>query len=156
MTPTAATSCHGEQRALSGAVREALHTRAGREPYQRQQHPRVPETQGHLPALPRTTVRLLLQLNTFSSSESRVTIWHRCMSGTGLAWMAQDCPLSCEAGCFHGWGILAVTSHIATTTAFASHVWTVRPTLCSGRASLKAPWCVSPHFTSAVTSTGAK
>lgn len=39
-----------------------------------------------------------------------------------LAWMVQDCHLSCETSCFHWWVIFAVTSHIATKNIFDRHV----------------------------------
>ncbi|KAB0374921.1 hypothetical protein FD755_013413 [Muntiacus reevesi] len=71
---------------------------------------------------PRTTINLLLQLSKLASDVSCVTIQHRCISSTDLAWMVQNNHLSCEASSFHGWIIFAVTSHIATTDIFDRHV----------------------------------
>uniref|UniRef100_A0A452FJJ7 Uncharacterized protein n=1 Tax=Capra hircus TaxID=9925 RepID=A0A452FJJ7_CAPHI len=71
---------------------------------------------------PRTTINLLLQLSKLASNVSCVTIQHRCVSSTDLAWMVQNNHLSCEASSFHGWVIFAVTSHIATTDIFDRHV----------------------------------
>uniref|UniRef100_M3XUW9 Uncharacterized protein n=1 Tax=Mustela putorius furo TaxID=9669 RepID=M3XUW9_MUSPF len=36
--------------------------------------------------------------------------------------MIQDNHLSCEASCFHGWVIFAVTSHTATMNNFDGYV----------------------------------
>uniref|UniRef100_A0A4W2DQD4 Uncharacterized protein n=1 Tax=Bos indicus x Bos taurus TaxID=30522 RepID=A0A4W2DQD4_BOBOX len=71
---------------------------------------------------PRTTINLLLQLSKLASNVSCVTIQHRCISSTDLAWMVQNNHLSCEASSFHGWIIFAVTSHIATTDIFDNDV----------------------------------
>ncbi|KAB0349662.1 hypothetical protein FD754_014519 [Muntiacus muntjak] len=72
---------------------------------------------------PRTTINLLLQLSKLASDVSCVTIQHRCISSTDLAWMVQNNHL--QKTCiysFHGWIIFAVTSHIATTDIFDRHV----------------------------------
>uniref|UniRef100_A0AC11EFD3 Uncharacterized protein n=1 Tax=Ovis aries TaxID=9940 RepID=A0AC11EFD3_SHEEP len=39
---------------------------------------------------PRTTINLLLQLSKLASNVSCVTIQHRCISSTDLAWMVQN------------------------------------------------------------------
>uniref|UniRef100_A0A3Q2H4I6 Uncharacterized protein n=1 Tax=Equus caballus TaxID=9796 RepID=A0A3Q2H4I6_HORSE len=72
--------------------------------------------------LSRTTINLLLQLSKLASNVSCVTIQHRCIPSTDLAWMVQDNHLSYEASCFHWWIIFAVTSHIATANIFDGHV----------------------------------
>uniref|UniRef100_A0A9L0KFG5 Uncharacterized protein n=1 Tax=Equus asinus TaxID=9793 RepID=A0A9L0KFG5_EQUAS len=67
-------------------------------------------------------INLLLQLSKLASNVSCVTIQHRCIPSTDLAWMVQDNHLSCEASCFHWWIIFAVTSHTATANIFDGHV----------------------------------
>uniref|UniRef100_A0A8B9Y4W2 Secreted protein n=1 Tax=Bos mutus grunniens TaxID=30521 RepID=A0A8B9Y4W2_BOSMU len=49
-----------------------------------------------------STINLLLQLSKLASNVSCVTIQHRCISSTDLAWMVQNNHLSCEASSFHG------------------------------------------------------
>ncbi|KAB0349313.1 hypothetical protein FD754_014170 [Muntiacus muntjak] len=70
---------------------------------------------------PRTTINLLLQLSKLAISVSCVTIQHRCITSTDLAWMVQNNHLSYEASSFHGWIIFAVTSHIAMADIFDRH-----------------------------------
>uniref|UniRef100_A0A8C0RKN8 Uncharacterized protein n=1 Tax=Canis lupus familiaris TaxID=9615 RepID=A0A8C0RKN8_CANLF len=67
-------------------------------------------------------IYLFLQLSKLASNVSCVTIQHRCISSTDLAWMVQDNHLSCGASCFHWWFIFAVTSHVATTNIFDRYV----------------------------------
>uniref|UniRef100_A0A673T8W8 Uncharacterized protein n=1 Tax=Suricata suricatta TaxID=37032 RepID=A0A673T8W8_SURSU len=71
---------------------------------------------------PRTTVNLLLQLSELAGDVGGVTVQHRCIAGTDLAWMVQDNHLSCEASCFHQWVIFAITSHIASTNIFDRYI----------------------------------
>ena len=61
----------------------------------------------------RMTIYLLLQLSKLASNVSCVTIQHRGISSTDLAWMVQDNHLSREASGFHWWLISAITSHVA-------------------------------------------
>ena len=75
-----------------------------------------------LQLFPRMAINLLLQLSKLASNVSCVTIQHRCISSTDLAWMVQNNHLSCEASCFHWWVIFAVTSHTAKTNIFDRHV----------------------------------
>ncbi|KAB0360644.1 hypothetical protein FD754_004800 [Muntiacus muntjak] len=71
---------------------------------------------------PRTMINLLVQLSKLASDVSCVTIQHRCISSTDLAWMVPNNHPSCEASCFHWWVIFAVTSHIAMTNIFDRHI----------------------------------
>uniref|UniRef100_A0A8C0SP09 Uncharacterized protein n=1 Tax=Canis lupus familiaris TaxID=9615 RepID=A0A8C0SP09_CANLF len=68
--------------------------------------------------LSRTTIYLFLQLSKLASNVSCVTIQHRCISSTDLAWVVRDNHLSHEASCFLWWVIFAVTSHVAMTNIF--------------------------------------
>ncbi|XP_037662209.1 LOW QUALITY PROTEIN: uncharacterized protein LOC119511752 [Choloepus didactylus] len=72
--------------------------------------------------LTRMMINLLLQLSKLASNVSCVTIQHRCIASTDLAWMVQDNHLSSETSCFHWWIIFAVTSHIAMMNIFYRHV----------------------------------
>ncbi|KAB0366186.1 hypothetical protein FD754_010342, partial [Muntiacus muntjak] len=71
---------------------------------------------------PRTMVSLLLQLSKLASNVSCVTIQHRCISSTDLAWMVQNNHLSCEASCFHWWVLFCChqpLSHIVPRKGFS-------------------------------------
>uniref|UniRef100_A0A8I3PRE6 Uncharacterized protein n=1 Tax=Canis lupus familiaris TaxID=9615 RepID=A0A8I3PRE6_CANLF len=104
-------------------VREALNThRFARNHINNGSIPRFQELGTIFQLLSRTTIYLFLQLSKLASNVSCVTIQHRCISSTDLAWMVQDNHLSCEASCFHWWVIFAVTSHIATTNIFDRYV----------------------------------
>ncbi|XP_059243584.1 uncharacterized protein LOC132009387 [Mustela nigripes] len=104
-------------------VREALNThRLARNHINNGSVTRFQELGTILHLFSRTTIYLLLQLSKLASNVSCVTIQHRCIPSTNLAWMVQDNHLSCEASCFHGWVIFAVTSHIATTNIFDRYV----------------------------------
>uniref|UniRef100_A0A8C0TDQ0 Uncharacterized protein n=1 Tax=Canis lupus familiaris TaxID=9615 RepID=A0A8C0TDQ0_CANLF len=104
-------------------VREALNThRFARNHINNGSIPRFQELGTIFQLLSRTTIYLFLQLSKLASNVSCVTIQHRCISSTDLAWMVQDNHLSCEACCFHWWVIFAVTSHVATTNIFDRYV----------------------------------
>uniref|UniRef100_A0A8I3NB68 Uncharacterized protein n=1 Tax=Canis lupus familiaris TaxID=9615 RepID=A0A8I3NB68_CANLF len=125
MTPTA-TVClmsRNSKTAQRRIVREALNThRFARNHINNGSIPRFQELGTIFQLLSRTTIYLFLQLSKLASNVSCVTIQHRCISSTDLAWMVQDNHLSCEASCFHWWVIFAVTSHIATTNIFDRYV----------------------------------
>uniref|UniRef100_A0A8I3Q3F7 Uncharacterized protein n=2 Tax=Canis lupus familiaris TaxID=9615 RepID=A0A8I3Q3F7_CANLF len=100
-------------------VREALNThRFARNHINNGSIPRFQELGTIFQLLSRTMIYLFLQLSKLASNVSCVTIQHRCISSTDLAWMAQDNHLSREASCFLWW----VTSHVATTNIFDRYV----------------------------------
>uniref|UniRef100_A0A8C0NUV9 Uncharacterized protein n=1 Tax=Canis lupus familiaris TaxID=9615 RepID=A0A8C0NUV9_CANLF len=79
-------------------VREALNThRFARNHINNGSIPRFQELGTIFQLLSRTTIYLFLQLSKLASNVSCVTIQHRCISSTDLAWMVQDNHLSCEA-----------------------------------------------------------
>uniref|UniRef100_A0A4W2FZC4 Uncharacterized protein n=1 Tax=Bos indicus x Bos taurus TaxID=30522 RepID=A0A4W2FZC4_BOBOX len=104
-------------------IREALDThRLARNHINDGSVTRFQEFRAIFQLFPRTMINLLFQLSKLASNVSCLTIQHRCISSTDLAWMVQNNHLSCEASSFHGWIIFAVTSHIATTDIFDRHV----------------------------------
>uniref|UniRef100_A0A8C0TLQ7 Uncharacterized protein n=1 Tax=Canis lupus familiaris TaxID=9615 RepID=A0A8C0TLQ7_CANLF len=79
-------------------VREALNThRFARNHINNGSIPRFQELGTIFQLLSRMTIYLFLQLSKLASNVSCVTIQHRCISSTDLAWMVQDNHLSCEA-----------------------------------------------------------
>uniref|UniRef100_A0A8C0T091 Uncharacterized protein n=1 Tax=Canis lupus familiaris TaxID=9615 RepID=A0A8C0T091_CANLF len=97
-------------------VREALNThRFARNHINNGSIPRFQELGTIFQLLSRTTIYLFLQLSKLASNVSCVTIQHRCISSTDLAWMVQDNHLSCEASCFH-WCISTDFTSVVTLT----------------------------------------
>uniref|UniRef100_A0A8C0P626 Uncharacterized protein n=1 Tax=Canis lupus familiaris TaxID=9615 RepID=A0A8C0P626_CANLF len=79
-------------------VREALNThRFARNHINNGSIPRFQELGTIFQLLSRTMNYVFLQLSKLASNVSCVTIQHRCISSTDLAWMVQDYQLSCEA-----------------------------------------------------------
>ena len=78
---------------------------------------------------PRAMINLLLQLSKFASNMNCVTIQHRGLSSTDLAWMVQNNHLSWEASCFHWWVILLLPATMLWRTSLADTFLTWKPTL---------------------------
>uniref|UniRef100_A0A8B9XBD1 Uncharacterized protein n=1 Tax=Bos mutus grunniens TaxID=30521 RepID=A0A8B9XBD1_BOSMU len=156
MTPTATIShVKHSKTALERIVREGLDTHGlSRNHINNGSNTRFQEFRATFQLFPRT-INLLLQLSKLASNVSWVTIQHRCMSSTDLAWMVQNNHLSCEASCFHWWVLFAVTSHIATTNIFDRLVLDIEAHIVPRKGFTSASWCISTDFTSVVTLTGA-
>ncbi|OWK04775.1 hypothetical protein Celaphus_00002268 [Cervus elaphus hippelaphus] len=84
-------------------------------------------------------ISLLLQLSKLASNVSCLTIQHRCMSSTDVAWMVQNNHLSFASW----WVIFAVNSHIAMTNIFDRHVLDIEAHMASRKGFTQ---CFLVHF----------
>lgn len=112
-------------------VREALDTRGlTRSHIDNGSNARFQGSRAIFQLFPRRTINL--QLSKLASSVSRVSIQHRCISSTGLAWMVQNKPPSREASASHRF---AAPRRVAMTSIFDRRALAAAAALSPGRAS---------------------